>query len=41
MKAELGLLNPSAIFFMEKTSVGYLLQAVLIGVGIRTNNKKN
>lgn len=39
MKAGLGLLNPSAIILIGTTSFGYLLQAVLIGIGIREKNK--
>lgn len=40
MKAGLGLLNPSAIMLIGTTSFGYLLQAMLIGVGIRKKNKE-
>lgn len=41
MKAGLGLLNPSAIMLIGTTSFGYLLQAILIGVGIREKNKED
>lgn len=41
MKAGLGLLNPSAIILIGTTSFGYLLQAMLIGVGIREKNKED
>ena len=40
MKSGLGLLNPSAIILIGTISFGYLLQTVLIWVGIRSNNKK-
>lgn len=40
MKAGLGFLNPSAIILIGTTSFGYLLQAILIGVGIREKNKE-
>ena len=41
MKAGLGLLNPSAIILIGTTSFGYLLQAILIGVGIREKKKED
>ena len=41
MKAGLGLLNPSAIILIGTTSFGYLLQAILIGVGVREKNKED
>ena len=41
MKAGLGLLNPSAVILIGTTSFGYLLQAILIGVGVREKNKED
>ncbi|EPJ96490.1 lipopolysaccharide biosynthesis protein [Pseudomonas psychrophila] len=41
MKAGLGLLNPSAIILIGTTSFGYLLQAALIGIGIREKDKED
>lgn len=40
MKAGLGLLNPTAIILIGTTSFGYLLQAVLVKIGIREKNKE-
>ena len=40
MKAGLGLLNPTAIILIGTTSFGYLLQAVLVKIGIRERNKE-
>lgn len=41
MKTGLGILNPVAIFLIVTTSFGYLLQALMIFVSIRSNRKQH
>ena len=41
MKSGLGLLSPSAIILIGTTSFGYLLQALLIWLGIGTRDRKS
>lgn len=41
MKSGLGLLSPSAIILIGTTSFGYLLQALLIWLGIGTTDRKS
>ena len=40
LKTGLGLLNPSAFILVSTTSFGYLLQAALIGIGIRAHTQE-
>lgn len=41
IKTGLGLISPSAIILIGTTSFGYLLQSILIWIGIKTKNKEH